>query len=68
MYAKIALHSERYNTSWWKDEAKIGNAMKFKPIPNANEAFSKSALLLEMSIHDHAQQPKVQGSKFSTEE
>lgn len=33
--------------------------------PDANEAFSKTALLLEMSIHDRAQQPKVQGSKFS---
>jgi len=33
--------------------------------PDANEAFSKTALLLEMSIHDRAQQPKVQGSKFN---
>lgn len=35
--------------------------------PDANEAFSKTALLLEMSIHDRTRQPKVQGSKFSTE-
>lgn len=55
----LLIFVEKRSDIWKRDENQADLS--------ANEAFSKSALLLEMSIHDHAQQPKVQGSKFSTE-